>query len=206
MNGLGCGENNVPGAHVRSQGFLGGGQVGYNWQAGHWVYGLEADFQGSNIDGSKTINGPFAITGGGTTGPGIYTLNDKIDWFGTARGRLGLASDRFLVYATGGLIFGHVEVNKYSAYPPPPAAPAFAFPASGSSTNVGWTIGGGIEHSLGQNWSAKVEGLYYNLGSIQVSGRDTVNPLVVPFSIGGKDTTFQGGIVRAGLNFSFGGR
>lgn len=200
LNGTGCGEILIPGVQVRSEGIIGGGQIGYNWQVKQWVYGVEADFQGADIHGSKSINGPFNITGGGTTGPGIFTLDQKIDWFGTVRGRFGWASDRILVFVTGGLIYGHTDVTKYSAYPPPPAAPAFAFPASGSFTKAGWTIGGGAEYAFANNWSAKVEGLYYDMGTVEVYDRALVpTPL-----IGWKTFTLEGGLVRAGLNYHFG--
>jgi len=70
-------------------------------------------------------------------------------WFGTARGRVGYAVNSMLLYATGGLAFGEVRGE--------------AFGMSESHTNVGWTLGGGAEFALNQNWSAKVEYLYVNL-------------------------------------------
>ncbi len=85
-------------------GVIGGGQVGYNWQASNWLFGLEADVQGSGEKGSSTIvcvacgDGPSNITS---------TLTQKLDWFGTVRGRAGvLVTPAVLLYATGGLAYG----------------------------------------------------------------------------------------------------
>jgi outer membrane immunogenic protein len=72
-------------------GGFGGGQMGYNWQSGHFVFGLETDFQGAGISDSNFFD------------------KSTMNWFGTVRGRLGYAFDRTLVYATGGFAYGQVE-------------------------------------------------------------------------------------------------
>jgi outer membrane immunogenic protein len=116
-----------------------GGTIGYNYQAGQVVWGVEGDVDWSNIKGSTNTLCPL----------GCETSNT---WLATARGRLGYAADRFMPYVTGGAAFGDIRTS----------TPGFA----GNSTNkVGWTVGGGIEFALGGNWTAKAEYLYVDLGS-----------------------------------------
>ncbi len=118
-----------------------GGTLGYNWQAGQLVFGLEGDIDWSNI-GGRTGNGLCA---------GI-SCETKNTWLGTARGRVGYAWDRFLPYITGGLAVGDVK-----------STPA-GF-GSETDTQVGWTLGGGAEVALAGPWTAKVEYLYVDLGT-----------------------------------------
>jgi outer membrane immunogenic protein len=116
-----------------------GGTIGYNWQAGQIVYGLEGDADWSGIKGTST-NGCAA---------GCTTNND---WIGTARGRLGYAFDRFLPYVTGGLAVGDIRAS----------TPGFA---GATQTNAGWTIGAGLEFAIACNWTAKAEYLHVDLGN-----------------------------------------
>ncbi len=118
-------------------GFLGGAQIGYNMQAGAWVFGLETDFQGSG--GESTV-----------TGPNATTATAKGPWFGTIRGRLGYAFDRSLLYVTGGGVYGRANLDGTSG--------GVAF--SSSTTAWSWTLGGGLEQALWDRWSAKLEYLY----------------------------------------------
>src|SRR5713101_1231828 len=90
-------------------GVIGGAQAGYNWQASNWLFGLEADIQGSGEKGSSTIvcvacgDGPSNI---------ISNLTHKLDWFGTVRGRAGiLVTPTVLLYGTGGLAYGDVKTG-----------------------------------------------------------------------------------------------
>jgi len=145
----GTGSTNV-------DGFIGGGQIGYNWQFDRsWLFGLEADLQGS---GEK---GGFAVCAGVVGCSVAGTADYRLNWFGTVRGRLGvLASDRVLLYVTGGLAYGEVE----SSY----ALGFLGFPTSGfgsKQVKVGYTVGGGIEGALWGNWTAKAEYLFMDLGT-----------------------------------------
>ena len=89
--------------------------MGYNWQTGQIVLGIETDFQGADIRGSTTVGGPFGFAGpppGVALPAGIFTASEKIDWFGTVRGRVGWVPwDRVPIFATGGLIYGHVVAD-----------------------------------------------------------------------------------------------
>jgi outer membrane immunogenic protein len=120
-------------------GFVGGGQAGFNYQWSSVVIGLEADFQGST--GSGTLTG---------TGAAPITATAKDPWFGTVRGRLGYAWDRVLLYATGGGVYGNATASGTSG----------VTPFSSSATYVTWTAGAGVEAAFWGPWSAKVEYLY----------------------------------------------
>ncbi len=138
--------NNTYGGNVgmNSFGGFGGGQIGYNWQfAPNWVFGIEADIQGSGIksDLNGTINNLGSISAG-----------TELTYFGTVRGRLGYAFDRVLVYGTGGFAYGSAETKLSIA----PSVVNF------SKTNdvTGWTAGAGVEWAMTNNFSLKTEYLY----------------------------------------------
>jgi outer membrane immunogenic protein len=138
------------------RGFDGGGIVGYNWQFGSWVLGIDADFQGST--GSGYITCVNLCSGAGAT-----TIDQKLSWFGTVRGRLGYAIGPALFYATAGGAFGEVKENL--------AQPAIGS-ASFSHSQSGFAVGGGIENKLdffgllGPQWTTRTEYLYVDLGSV----------------------------------------
>jgi outer membrane immunogenic protein len=177
-------------------GFIGGAQIGYNWQAGAFVYGLEADFQGTDI---KKSGSACDIVGGCASV--ITTASTKLDWLGTVRARFGFAAfDRTLLYVTGGLAVGS---SKLSGNINELAGAGNQFIASASSNaRAGYTIGAGAEYAFTQNWSAKLEYLYYDLGSRSAVGVQT-NPIGPEFAVFRAKT--DGHIVRAGLNYRFGG-
>jgi outer membrane immunogenic protein len=196
LNGLGCTTNNVPGAQIRSDGFIGGGQAGYNWQSGQWVFGIEGDLQWANIEGDIRIPGPFAAVGGGASPPDvIFVASHNMDVFGTARGRIGAVWGNALIFVTGGLAYGRGEVshNGFNA--------TLGFPGNASYRKTGWTAGGGIEWAWTVPWSVKIEALYYDLGDLSVTGA-AVPP--VNDYLGGKNFELQGAIVRAGINYRWG--
>lgn len=195
LNGTGCNTNNVPGAQVSPAGFIGGGQIGYNYQINNWLLGIEADFQGADISDSINIAGPFATTGGGSSGTATFTASEKLDWIGTVRARLGLVWQQALIYATGGLAYGHVSVSQNSIFS------TVQFPSSSDVTRAGWTVGGGFEYAFTRKWSAKIEGLYFDLGSVSTSGGSV--PAGFNSFVAGKDFDVKGGIVRAGVNYHF---
>lgn len=118
-------------------GFIGGGQIGYNFQSSNFVYGVEADFQGAG--GSGTVTGA------------TFTGTAKTSYFGTIRGRLGYAFDRSMVYATGGGLYGKGRLEGTDV-----GTGAF----SNTATYWSWTVGAGYEAMLWDRWSAKVEYLY----------------------------------------------
>ena len=145
--GYGSAHNDltVPGATGSEDmnGIIGGGQIGYNWQTGAWVFGLEADFQGSDQHND-------------TTGLGV-TLSDSMPWFATFRGRIGyVIAPMWMVYVTGG---GAVVDFKSTI------TVAGVGSAGFESTQAGWTIGAGVEGAITRNWSWKAEYLHIDAGN-----------------------------------------
>jgi outer membrane immunogenic protein len=179
-------------------GFIGGGQLGYNWQQGTWLFGLEGDIQASN----ERASGDVCTAAGCPPGSFVFTRDYKLDWFGTARGRLGyLPAERLLLYVTGGAAFGGFTGSSWTL-------PLDV--GTWSRTNVGWTVGAGVEAALGSNWSVKFEYLYMDLGHVGGS-----SALVATVGGGAAPTTttrnylfntrFTDSIARVGLNYKFGG-
>lgn len=184
-------------------GVLLGGQVGYNWQSGKIVPGVEADISWANIRGSTTQS-PI-IQNNGTVFPGAgnnSTASEKLNWFGTIRGRLGyVPADKWLVYATGGLAVAKVKYSANTDFRP---VGTEQYPNSVSDTKFGWTLGLGAEWAAFDKVSVKAEYLYYDLGDKS----DHANPSI-PFGAGapafGMDHKWDtsGNIVRFGLNYNF---
>ena len=156
----------------KMKGFLGGVQLGYNWQVSSFVLGVEGDIQYSaqKRTDSATVGG-IAVTG-----------EDKIPWFGTARGRLGYAFDSLMIYATGGAAWSNFKSS----------ASALGLTVSTETTKAGWTAGGGVEWMFLPRWSVKAEYLYIDSGttSLSVAGLTTSGKL--------KDN-----VARLGVNYHF---
>jgi outer membrane immunogenic protein len=157
------------GANNSPSGGMIGGTAGYNWQgAGSpWVFGIEGDVDWANIKDNTVCGGLVCGT--------------KTNWFGTVRGRVGYAFDRFLPYFTGGAAFGDVEANRAGF-------------AGVSDTNVGWTLGAGIEGAIADRWTAKVEYLYADLDKVTCSAAACGVATNVDQRLN---------IIRAGLNYRF---
>jgi outer membrane immunogenic protein len=143
--------------------FVGGGQIGFNWQAGSWVFGIEGDFSATSAERTVVCCGPLVLATGLPFVPGD-TLSVKNDWQASVRGRLGYAWDRFMVYGTAGVAFANLEATV--ALVPVPALGLPGLFASASDTLTGWTAGGGIEFGLWDNWSLGVE---YRFSSFDAS-------------------------------------
>ena len=153
------------------EGFVGGGQIGYNYQLGQVVLGVEADFQGSDLRASVR------------DGFGNSASND-LNYFGTVRGRVGFAFDRFLPYVTAGLAYANVETRFSTPF------------ATASSDNVqyGYAVGAGLEYAFTNNLTAKLEYLYVDLEKESVR---------TPFGTANIKVGTDFSIVRAGLNYKF---
>lgn len=184
-------------------GVLGGGQIGYNYQFSPWlVLGFEADIQAADVNSQRTTFGS-PITVGGLT-----QVNSalSVDWFGTARGRIGVVMPSWpnlMVYGTGGFAYGQVvHTVSVSNFVP------------GGSTNgkgiydntaTGWTAGGGVEYipMSFPSWSLKVEYLYTDLGThtAGIPGGNLIGR-GRPF-IGSDTASVRFHTVRAGVNWHF---
>ena len=203
LNGIvgGVGVNTILGTtdDVSPIGFLGGGQIGYNWQmAPQWLIGIEADFQGADQRGSSCS----LICGLET-----LTVQQKLDWFGTVRARMGYVNGDYLWYVTGGGAYAEVETNEsLSVSVAGAGAGGFLGGLNMSTDRGGWVVGGGVETHLWYNWTAKVEALYMDLGQITntyaiaagVFGGPGSGPASVTVSSNIRDYIF-----RTGLNYKF---
>jgi outer membrane immunogenic protein len=214
-------------------GVVGGGQMGYNWQFNNWLFGIETDFQFTGQKGSSTgicaggASPDAAVNGACTPGhigdtdpfnvgafPVVSTLSQKLEWFGTLRGRFGTAiTPALIAYGTGGLAYGHVETtntisgtnifgtNGTNTSTLVPVSVSF----SDGSTRFGWVLGAGLETALGGNWSGRIEYLHIDLGTVSGS---FVTPLVTnsgALLISSYSSRITDDILRVGFNYKWGG-
>jgi outer membrane immunogenic protein len=180
-------------------GVIGGAQIGYNWQNGNWVLGIEADIQATSERGSSSLTGTGSVPAilAIPVSTGTLNITEKLDWLGTVRGRLGvLGGPNWLFYGTGGLAYGGMDTDTTLTSGVLTAVNNF------NTTRAGWTAGAGIEGWFGHDWTVKVEYLYVDLGSFSntFTGVGLFTPVVL-------STHVTDNIVRAGLNyhFNFGG-
>ncbi|MDQ0509507.1 outer membrane protein [Ancylobacter amanitiformis] len=166
---LGWDQNSYGGA-ADPEGWFGGFQFGYNYQfANNVVLGAEADFQFGSITGNLDYFG--VRTSPGNFDQQFGSIETEIESFGTVRARMGYAMDRFLPYVTGGLAWGNVKVSEgWNSYLNGNLQPLLGGSNSASETLWGWTLGGGIEYAVTDNWTVKGEYLYTDLGDISWNG------------------------------------
>lgn len=195
-----AGTNPVAGRlRQSSSGPLGGGQIGYNVQGPHGlVFGLETDIDAANIRGRSDF---FSADSAGTATAG--RVESKINYLGTVRGRIGapMFDGRFLPYVTGGFAYGGVR-NRAGFDCTSCAGGGFA---TDTHTQTGWTVGAGTEYALDRHLSFKVEYLYTDLGSRDLSG-DLGGTFTAPgatlFNASLREKT-DANLIRAGVNFRF---
>ena len=166
---------NLGSATLSPAGFIGGGQLGYNYQfAPNWVAGIEGDFQGASQKDSACFltNCEFSV-------------DQKVEWFATLRARVGYTNGDWLWYVTGGGAWAQIQND-------------FAFSGGAGSASFdqsGWVIGGGVETHLTGGWTAKLEYLYMDLGSITDTTPNAPNVT--------QTSNIRDNIVRVGLNYKF---
>jgi outer membrane immunogenic protein len=204
-------------------GFIGGGQIGYNWQYSPLiVVGLEADFQGALEKDSNVFHHSAVGTLLDTANTNV-DITTKIDWFGTVRGRIGYVwgNGNVMSYLTGGLAYGKVEVNGPVSGAITNGTSSIPFSLSGlsnSHVNTGWVLGYGNEGVIdfwgARNWTWRVETYYMDLGHLDTAGTGVgfgtctgCAAGVAPFtSTGGQVSThthFTDWILRGGINYKF---
>jgi outer membrane immunogenic protein len=203
-----------------NSGFTGGGQIGYNWQFGHVVFGGEVDFEYFNPKGSNTLTGTLpapATTGTGAPVPFTITNSSSGDWLSTFRARIGIANNNWLFYGTFGPAIA--QVNFSSTYADGTTCPpqiSCALRSNFSSTKTVWGVagGGGVEYAFTRNWLLRAEYLYVQLdqdtdGSTAAMPTGGVIPTTCPPTAGGfcsifkYSPVFREHIVRAALNYRF---
>lgn len=153
--------------------FIYGAQIGYNYQVGSWVFGLETDLQGATSGGSME----------GIAGSTPYAFDADVDYFGTIRARVGYTWDRLMLYGTGGAVYGK---NSSSG-----VIGGVAF--DNSETYWTWTLGAGLEYAFADNWSIKGEYLYIG----------TPSDVATAYGTTAIDGDINTNIVRVGVNYRF---
>jgi outer membrane immunogenic protein len=143
--------------NTRTDGGVFGGQIGYNWQTGNWVLGVEGDFDVARISGTQNL------IGGSPDTPGLPATNaisatQRIDWLASIRPRIGVLWGPGLAYFTGGGAWEGVKRDLLVSVFGDTAASNF------SSTRAGFVIGGGYEWQVAQHWSVRAEYLFYDFG------------------------------------------
>jgi len=176
--------------------FTGGGQIGCNWQNNAFVLGIEADIQWSGLDESVTLTRALAAPLVGTV---THSVSHSMDWWGTLRGRVGVAFGATLIYATGGLAFANLDTTASTLF----SAAGDLYSGSSSDTRFGWTVGGGLEWGFAQNWSIKAEYLFVDLGSESFL-MPNVPPPAFPLNSYTADIDTKFHVARIGLNYRFG--
>jgi outer membrane immunogenic protein len=179
--GLYAGVNAGYGWTKSMNGVIGGGQIGYNWQTSNIVLGFEADIDASGQRGTKNVTN--------TTGAISLSETDKMNYFGTARARLGVAMDRWLPYVTGGLAY--TSVNRNGS-----AVAGAAGTYSATDTKMGYAVGAGVEYAFSHNWSAKLEYLF-----LGYNGNTNTYALAPATSV--SYGQLSDNIVRIGANYHF---
>jgi outer membrane immunogenic protein len=177
----------------RTGGAVVGGQVGYNYQLpNNIVVGIESDAQWTNVAESE-----HEIATSTTPTLRFTDLRAGLDWFGTTRLRLGYAFGRFLPYITGGVSYGEVGASAAQVV----IGTAGTVFGSASATHAGWTAGAGAEYAVTDNISFKAEYLFVQLGGVSGSEIGFAPPVIGSSKTG----SFGTNVVRAGLNWRFGG-
>jgi outer membrane immunogenic protein len=180
-------------------GFIGGGQLGCNWQLGAWVFGIEGDGAATNKEG-QAFEVPLVPFAG--TGSQFFISQTQERWLVTARARLGLTNfwwfgPQSLVYVTGGAAWAKIDVSEFATAPTGVNRPPIGFQES--NTRSGWTVGGGYEYALGYGWSAGGEFLYVKFDDFTAFNTGPFPPeTVAP-----REVRLEDYIFRARLNYKF---
>jgi outer membrane immunogenic protein len=184
-NCIDCTGSAIPGGETGSfsvSGYLAGGTLGWNYQIGSWVYGIEGDFDWTHLTGNS------GSTCGGLSDavPPPTGCETESEWLATVRGRVGYAFNNVLLFGTAGAAVSRIKTGLI-----PPST-------FDSSTEAGWAVGAGLEVGFAPNWTAKVEYLFVDLPNATCT--TTTNCGLAA----GSTVTFNENMVRAGVNFKFG--
>jgi outer membrane immunogenic protein len=170
------------GATVDPNSFVAGGQVGYNWQLGSVVIGLEGDAAWRHGTDSATF----------TVGAAFANLDAEQNWVATLRPRFGFAANNWLIYGTGGAAFGNFKHSMTES------VAGAARTVADSDTRAGWTAGGGVEYAFRNHWSLGVEYLFLDFGSTTLA-----QPGTGPFAPSTTTLDDKSHMLRAKVNYKF---
>jgi outer membrane immunogenic protein len=173
-----------------------GGTLGANYQTGPYIVGFEGDIDWSNLSGTSSSAACVGISNGGLAAGATCTT--KQDYLGTARARIGYAFDRVFVFGTAGAAFGNEKAVVNT-------------PGAGSITNaiptqIGWTVGGGVEYAFTEAISVKADYLFVQLGTAACPTAIGCSTILLPLP---NNTTPHGtlslseSLVRLGVNYRF---
>jgi outer membrane immunogenic protein len=175
--------------------FIGGGQIGFNWQSGTSVLGLEADVTSLGLHKQRQFTYPAMSP----LPPNYIDQDVKVDWMFTVRPRLGIAVERGLFYVTGGVAIAEVTATDTIFHP---GSGSITITGTSSKTKAGPTIGGGFEYLFTNNWSVRGEYLYADLGHA-TSRAPSTKPIPFPTVNASFDTHVTVHLARFGLNYKF---
>jgi outer membrane immunogenic protein len=191
---------------LSSSGFTGGLTAGYNWQAANVVVGIESDFDYFGNKGSASTTAVYPCCA-----PSTFTINSAVstDWLFTLRPRVGLASNNWLLFVTGGLALTEMKGNFSFQDRFPLFAETNSESGAFSKTKAGWTVGAGVEYALLNGWSVKAEYLYADFGSVSTTsnnfhGSNIFGAFTNPLQTFTHSADLHSNIVRAGFNYKFG--
>jgi outer membrane immunogenic protein len=188
-------------------GFIGGGQLGCNWQWGAWVFGIEGDGSATNKSGQTGPVPGIVVTSVGSVVENPTSFAELQErWLVTARGKLGWTVwDKTMVYVTGGGAWAKIDYSKWSNSSGTVSPITTGFQQS--DTRTGWTVGVGAEYALGYGWSVKAEYLYVDFGdwttATTCSGLGSGCPTAAGSVTSVQVNSFHDHIVRAGMNYKF---
>jgi len=204
--GLGPGGTNIPlfaatqltGSFDLS-GFIGGGQIGCNYQVGAWVWGIEVDGSATNKSGQQNAaTGPNLAIGPGVVQNPLNFWELQERWLVTARGKLGWTIwDKTMVYVTGGAAWAKIDSSLWVI------GNQIATGIQQTNTRSGWTVGGGLEYALGYGWSVKGEYLYVDFGDWNTLNCVGQGPGCPVGTITSVNVNLKDHVWRAGMNYRF---
>jgi outer membrane immunogenic protein len=176
--------------------FTGGLQAGYNYQMGMLVIGVEGDINSAHSRPSDALVAGLPSPLAGTM---AHRVDERLDWFGTLRGRLGIAGSHWLIYATGGWAFGHVKSSTFVQF----SQDGDTYTSSFSDTLSGWAGGGGFEYAIHNNWTVKGEVLVIDLGKVSYESPERT---IYPGYSYATHLDLNEVVARVGVNYKFGAR
>jgi outer membrane immunogenic protein len=205
---LGSGTAGFPGADVGNDSAAAGAQIGFNYQIGRAVLGLEADIQATDLNGRLNNNGTFSLSGIGLPADLNSQISMRTDWYATMRGRLGYSFGSLMPYVTGGLAITQVKATITNSGSVPGIASFSSASDSISKTLTGYAIGAGLEYALGGGWSIKGEYLHLGFGNQSYDLNTPYSSTPVPLVLSGTmaahaDVKTDFDIARVGVNYRF---
>jgi outer membrane immunogenic protein len=186
--------------NTRTSGAVFGGQVGYNWQLASWLIGVEGDFDGAGISGTRSVLFPSGLQPNAIDG---FTETDKIEGLASIRGRIGYIWGPGLLYFTGGGAWERATHNTMISTDTAAGVSVNSAAGTFSSTRSGFVIGGGYEWMIAPHWTVRAEYLYYDFRATDTVG--FIFPTCADWPCGANVTAGRNNlnVARLGVNYKF---